>query len=122
MNASATGELLSDARVRHGFSQEALAIRAGVSRAKIADIESGRASLRVDALSELLELLGEKLVLHTKHRITGIDLTLNRGNLQISPDHRVQKGLAFAGLVRELQSDGAAALGRSFNLDPSWAY
>lgn len=45
----------------------------------------------MDALCELLGLLGEDLVLHAKRRITGVDLTLNRANLEMSPEHRVLK-------------------------------
>ena len=104
--------------MRHGLSQESLAIRAGLHKAEVADIEEGRTSPDVDALGELLELLGEDLVLRVERRITGIDLTLNQGNLGLSPDHRVQRGLAFADLAQRIRPGGDTDLGRSLQLGP----
>ena len=118
MYANSAGDLLRNTRLRHGLSQESLAIRAGKNRAEVADIEEGRASPKVDVLRELLELLGENLVLDAERQITGIDLTLNRGNLRLCPEHRVLKGLAFADLVRQNRPSGNVDLGRPLRLGP----
>lgn len=45
--------------------------------------------------------MGEDLVLSTKRRDTGIDVTLNRRNLEFSPEQRIERGLDFADLVRQ---------------------
>jgi len=90
MEAAATGELLREARERHGLSREALAIRAGTSKQFVSEIESGQDSPTVDALCELLQLMGEDLVLGMEKRITGIDLTLNQANLNLSPPSSLQ--------------------------------
>lgn len=45
--------------------------------------------------------MGEELVLEAKRRDTGIDLTLNRANLELAPSERVERGLEFADLVRQ---------------------
>lgn len=112
------GELLCQVRQRHGLSQEDLAIRAGVARSVIRDIESGRASPSVQALAELLHVLAEDLVLGSEKRETGIDITLNQGNLTLNAESRVQRGLEFADIVRSNRRGGAKGLGRSLRLGP----
>jgi transcriptional regulator with XRE-family HTH domain len=94
------GRLLREARLRHGVSQERLAKRAGTTQSAISRIEKDRVSPAVQTLTELLHLLGEELVLSAERRETGIDLTLNRSNLEFTPEQRVQRGLDFADFVR----------------------
>lgn len=96
----APGELLREARRRHSVSQALLAKRAGTTQSAISRIESGRVSPSVDTLWELLYLLGEDLELSAQTRDSGVDVTLNRANLTFTPAQRVQRGLAFADLVR----------------------
>jgi transcriptional regulator with XRE-family HTH domain len=94
------GKLLRDARIRHGLSQERLARRAGTTQSAISRIEKERVSPTVQTLAELLHLLGEDLVLKVEKRDWGVDLTLNRANLELTPDQRVKQGLQFADFVR----------------------
>ena len=77
-----------------------MAIRAGTTQSAISRIEQDRVSPSVKTLTELLHLLGEDLVLDAKAQDTGIDLTLNRANLKLTPEQRVKKGLDFADFVR----------------------
>jgi transcriptional regulator with XRE-family HTH domain len=94
------GRLLREARVRHDLSQQRLARRAGTTQSAISRIEQERISPTVQTLAELLHLMGEELVLKAERRETGVDLTLNRANLESTPEERVQKGLEFADFVR----------------------
>ena len=94
------GRLLREARLRHGLSQERLAIRAGTTQSAISRIEQERGSPTVRTLEELLHLMGEDLVLAVEKRDTGIDLTLNQANLELTPGQRVRRGLEFADVVR----------------------
>jgi transcriptional regulator with XRE-family HTH domain len=94
------GELLKEARARHGVSQERLAMRAGTTQSAISRIERDRISPSVETLRELLFLLGEDLVLGADERDAGIDFTLNEKNLALTPAQRVSQGLAFADFVR----------------------
>ena len=103
----APGRLLREARIRHGVSQERLAIRAGTTQSAISRIEKERVSPTVQTLAELLHLLGEDLVLGAQERDTGIDLTLNRKNLEFTPEQRVQRGLDFAELLRRDRGEAA---------------
>lgn len=112
------GELLCQVRRRHGLGQDDLAIRAGVTQAVIDDIESGRTSPTVQALVELLQVMAESLVLGSEKRETGTDVTLNQGNLTLSAEDRVRRGLEFADIVRQSQGGGARGLGRALQLGP----
>ena len=103
MNATAEttpGRLLHDARLRHGVSQARLAARAGTTQSAISRIERDRVSPSVETLRELLYLLGEDLALGSEERDSGIDRTLNAGNLRFTPAERVARGLDFADFVR----------------------
>jgi transcriptional regulator with XRE-family HTH domain len=88
MKPMTAGRLLRETRRRRGLSQEDLAVRAGAAPVVVSDIEADRVSPTVEMLGELLELLGEDLVLGAEERETGIDLTLNRGNLELRAEHR----------------------------------
>lgn len=94
------GEILRDARRKHGVSQARLAIRAGTTQSAISRIESDRVSPSVETLRELLHMLGEDLVLGAEPRDAGIDTTLNQRNLRMTPEDRVRRGLEFADFVR----------------------
>lgn len=105
------GRLLREARIRHGLSQERLAIRAGTTQSAISRIEQERGSPTIKTLAELLRLMGEDLVLSTAPRDWGIDRTLNQGNLRLTPEQRVEQGMSFADFVRE--NRGVAQRGRN---------
>jgi transcriptional regulator with XRE-family HTH domain len=94
------GRLLREARRRHGVSQARLAARAGTTQSAISRIERERISPSVETLRELLYLLGEDLELGSAERESGIDRTLNAGNLRFTPAERVMRGLDFADFVR----------------------
>src|SRR5215467_3528438 len=103
---SSPGEVLRDARQRHGVSQAQLAIRAGTRQSAISRIESGRVSPTFETVHTLLDLLGEELTVGSEWPDTGIDLTLNEGNLRLSPSDRVNQGLGFADMVRRNRGGG----------------
>jgi len=94
--------LLREARVRHGVSQERLAIRAGTTQSAISRIEKERVSPTVQTLEELLYLLGEDLLFITEQRDTGIDQTLIDERLQMSEEERLDYGVALANQVIEM--------------------
>ena len=93
------GELLKEARGRHGVSQKQLAMRASTTQSAISRIERDRVSPSVETLRELLYLLGEDLDLAVSPRDSGIDPTLNVERLKISPTERLEYGMAFANQV-----------------------
>ena len=93
------GDLLRDARRRHGISQAQLATRAGTTQSAISRIESDRVSPSVETLRRLLHLLGEDLVLGIEGRNSGIDRTLIQERFKLTPAERIEYGTAFADQV-----------------------
>lgn len=105
---STPGQLLREARRRHGVSQQRLATRAGTTQSAISRIERDGVSPSIETLEHLLHMLGENLVLGAEPRDAGIDRTLNQGSRRLEPDQRVRRGLEFADFVRENRGGGAA--------------
>ncbi len=95
-----TGELLREARTRHGLTQTALAARARTSQAAISRIERDVVSPTVQTLARLFDLVGEKLVLEAQPIDYGHDRTLLRRNLALTPEERVMRGVAWSNTVR----------------------
>ena len=98
-NRPSPGQLLKEARLRHGVTQRQLAIRAGTTQSAISRIERDRVSPSVETLRELLYLLGEDLSLGSEVRDFGIDRTLNQSALRRSPSQRLDYGIAFANQI-----------------------
>lgn len=76
-------------------------MRAGTTQSAISRIERGRNSPSVETLRELLYLLGEDLTLTAEKRDTGIDTSLIRERLRLTPSERLEYGIAFANQVIE---------------------
>jgi transcriptional regulator with XRE-family HTH domain len=58
-----TGQLIRDARARHGLSQRRLALRSGAGQAWISRVEREEVSPSVESLERLLLVMGETLSL-----------------------------------------------------------
>jgi transcriptional regulator with XRE-family HTH domain len=95
-----TGQVLRDARRRHGVSQASLAARAGTSQAAVSRIERGVVSPTVDTLGRLFDVLGEALVLTAEPIDYGHDRTLLRRNLALSPEERLRRGVEWSNAVK----------------------
>ena len=93
------GELLREARRKHGVSQTRLAIRASTTQSAISRIERDHVSPSVETLRDLMHMLGEDLVLGSEARDAGIDRTLNQQNLSRVMSERLDFGVAFANQV-----------------------
>jgi transcriptional regulator with XRE-family HTH domain len=97
------GELLRDARRRHGVTQQQLAARARTSQAAISRIERDLVSPSVSTLASLLDLLGEELELGATPIDYGHDRTLLVENLRFTPGERVERQASWSRGLRELQ-------------------
>ena len=104
------GQLLRDARRRHGVSQARLAIRAGTTQSAISRMESDRISPSVNTLRGLLQLLGEELELGAIERDSGVDRSMIRERQTLTPAERVEYGAAFTqSLIDERRAGTKAA-------------
>ncbi|MBA3384976.1 MAG: helix-turn-helix transcriptional regulator [Actinobacteria bacterium] len=97
------GQLLRDARRRHGLTQQQLAMRARTSQAAISRIERGLVSPSVGMLAQLLDLMGEELTLDAAPIDYGHDRTILRENLRHEPAARIRRQAAWANQVRSFQ-------------------
>ena len=100
------GELLREARRRHGLSQRQLAARARTSQAAISRIERDLVSPSVATLATRLDLMGEELELSASPIDYGHDVTLLEQNLRRSVDERLDHAADVAAFV--LRNRGAA--------------
>jgi predicted transcriptional regulator len=94
--------LLRTARRRAGLSQRDLADLAGVPQPAIARIESGRVQPRVDTLGRLLRACGWDLEVVPRSGI-GVDRTVMRSLLRMTPEERLERAVADAEAVEALR-------------------
>jgi transcriptional regulator with XRE-family HTH domain len=95
------GELLRQARRRHGVTQEQLAARARTSQAAISRIERDVVSPSVGTLATLLDLLGEELELSGNPIDYGHDWTLIAANLGFTPEQRIDRQAEWSHGMKE---------------------
>ena len=107
--------LLTHARRRAGLTQRELSDRTGIPQPAIARIERGGVSPTVATLDRLLAGTGQAIELSTRLG-SGVDRTLIRAALAMSPEARVAKAgsagrnlLAFRRAAREGRRDGPRA-------------
>ncbi len=105
------GELLREARRRHGLTQKQLAIRARTSQAAISRIERGLVSPTVETLGKLLAMMNEELVLDAREIDWGHDVTLIQGNLELDVGQRLAQAEAFDDFAKELRRAARAVSG-----------
>lgn len=96
-----SARLVRYARRKAHLSQRALSRRTGIAQPAIARIESGRVVPRVDTLQRLLEGCGQSLELAPR-RGTGIDRTVIRELLALSPAERLRIAVEEANNLQEL--------------------
>jgi transcriptional regulator with XRE-family HTH domain len=97
------GTLVREARKRHGLTQAQLAARARTSQAAISRIERGLVSPSVATLAQLLDLLGEELVLDAEPVDYGLDLTLLDETLPRTPQQRFAHQVAFSRFAQRIR-------------------
>jgi transcriptional regulator with XRE-family HTH domain len=97
------GELLRDARRRHGLWQRRLALRAGASQAWISRVEKGEVSPSVASLERLLMVMGERLSMQVERAGDEDDRTwreIHRARPMSERLERAFDAAAFAGELR----------------------
>jgi transcriptional regulator with XRE-family HTH domain len=106
-----SASVLKDARRRAGLTQADLARRLGVSQAAVARLESPRANPTVDTLDKALWATGHRLALDARARRPGVDESLIRQHLELSPAERVRGIEALYVQARTLALAGARSRG-----------
>jgi len=86
---SESAVLLKAARRQAGLTQAELARRMGVSQAAVAKLERPGANPTVNTLDDALWATGHRLVLDAPARRPGVDESLIRQHLELSPAERL---------------------------------
>jgi transcriptional regulator with XRE-family HTH domain len=108
---SDTACLLRDARHRAGLTQADLAERLGVSQAAVARLESARANPTVDTLDAALWATGHRLTLDATPGRPGVDESLIRRQLELSPAERIRGIESMYAQMQALAKAGARSRG-----------
>jgi transcriptional regulator with XRE-family HTH domain len=87
------GRTLRHARRRARLTQRQLAEKTGVPQSTVGRIEAGTTMPRVDTFERLLEACGMDIELSHKRGV-GVDVTLIERLLTMSPEERIEEGLA----------------------------
>jgi transcriptional regulator with XRE-family HTH domain len=99
--------MLREARRVAGISQRELARRAGVPQPAVSRIEREHGSPRVDTLDRLLRQCGKELELVDRPGL-GVDRTLIRERLRMSPGERARRAAREWERTRLFRRDPAA--------------
>jgi transcriptional regulator with XRE-family HTH domain len=111
MNMSESAALLKHARRQAGLTQAELARRMGVSQAAVAKLERPGANPTVDTLDAALWATGHSLVLEAPVRRPGVDESLIRQHLELSPAERLRGIETMYAEARALALAGARSRG-----------
>lgn len=96
--------MLREARRRARMTQRELALAAGVPQPTVARVESGAVSPRADTFERLLRAAGSELSVEPRLGI-GVDRTLIRDRLAMSPAQRVRLALDEARALSRMRGN-----------------
>jgi transcriptional regulator with XRE-family HTH domain len=108
---SASAALLKDARTRAGLTQAELGRRLGISQAAVARLERPGANPTVATLEDALWATGHHLALNAPVRRPGVDESLIRQQLELTPAERVRGIETMYTQARMLALAGARSRG-----------
>jgi transcriptional regulator with XRE-family HTH domain len=106
-----SASLLKNARRRACLTQADLARRLGVSQAAVARLESPHANPTIDTLDKALWATGHRLALDAHARRAGVDESLIRQHLELSPAERIRGIETMYVQARQLALAGARSRG-----------
>jgi transcriptional regulator with XRE-family HTH domain len=106
-----THSLVRGARESAGLTQAGLAGRLGVSQAAVAKLERPGANPTVDTLERALWATGHRLALDAPARRAGVDESLIRQQLELSPAERIRGIEAMYAQAHKLMEAGARSRG-----------
>lgn len=105
------GDIVRQARKRHGITQRTLALRARTDQAAISRIERGEISPAVETTERLLAAVGERLDLGSKPVERDYDPLHMRATLDRSPEERLRLAISWNRLAGRLAEEGRQARG-----------
>jgi transcriptional regulator with XRE-family HTH domain len=107
------GELIREARVRHGLSQQRLARRVGTRQSAVSRLEADEVSPSIETLELLLSAMGECLQLGHVPSERDYDPLHRRATAARPPGERLALGISWNRMAARLAEAGREARGGS---------
>ncbi len=104
-----SGQIIRDARARHGLSQRRLALRSGAGQAWISRVEREEVSPSVESLERLLLVMGETLSLQTERIGDDEDRAWTETHRGRSMEGRLERAFDAAAFAAELHGAAKSA-------------
>jgi transcriptional regulator with XRE-family HTH domain len=111
MGTTDPAALLRDSRRRAGLTQSQLALRLGISQAAVAKLERPGTNPRFETLAGALWATGHRLELEAQPRNSGVDESLIRRQLELTPGARLRGLEAMYAQAQMLTRAGARSRG-----------
>jgi len=105
-----SSDLLREARLRSGLTQQQLATRAGTSQSAIARWESGAVQPSLERLRELIRACGLELTYGLANYDDSYDYFIDQ-RLRLDPERRVRQALAEEQVFEQIRQAAGAARG-----------
>jgi transcriptional regulator with XRE-family HTH domain len=105
-----SGDLLREARLRAGLTQQQLAKRAGTSQSAIARWESGAVQPSLERLRELIRACGLELTYGLANYDDSYDYFIDQ-RLRLDPEKRVRQALAEEQVFERIRQAAGAGRG-----------
>jgi transcriptional regulator with XRE-family HTH domain len=105
------GPLIRSLRHEAGLTQQQLAGRMGTTQSAVATLEKASSNPTLRTLADAVDALGYELILEATPKPPGVDESLIRQHLELSPAERLRQVESMAHQARELALAGARARG-----------
>ncbi len=89
------GQIIREARLRHGLSQERLALRAGTRQSAVSRLEKGEISPSTETVEHLLNAMGETLLLEAESMDRPYDPLHRKSMAERSPSERLALAISW---------------------------
>jgi transcriptional regulator with XRE-family HTH domain len=103
------GELIREARLRHGLSQQRLARRVGTQQSAISRLEADRNSPSIETLELVLHAMGERLQVTAEPLERDYDPLHLRATAARAPEERLALGISWNRMAGRLAAAGRQA-------------
>jgi transcriptional regulator with XRE-family HTH domain len=111
MTMTRPGPMVRDLRLGRGVTQKQLAARMGTTQSAIAALERATSNPTTQTVADALDALGYELRLGAVEKRPGVDESLIRKQLELTPAQRLEALEVMAEDARELVLAGAWARG-----------
>jgi uncharacterized protein len=107
------GQLIREARKRHGLSQQSLARRAGTRQSAVSRLERGEVSPTVETLNLMLNAMGERLEIGGAPLERDYDPLHRKAQAERTPEERLALAVSWNRMAGRFAAAGREARGES---------